>query len=218
MIFRYIAFQIVCLLYQTSKVLLFSLKLTPRVRLLGSTVDLCVPYFTLFSQVQPNPSCQPWSNRYIRELQMEQTQNTSFTLQSHQGAFTHVMATICRLQNFTARFPKYSQNIRPIQNNLRWRSTTVISTVDDKTQLETAKDTVLDFDDPKQAFKSKTTWEILRALTVFKICSVDFIVDRQQTVSCFQSQLHFFFYSQSAQPWSLSETFLPQLCKNLLHV
>ena len=96
------------------------------------------------------------------------------------------MAMIFRLQNFAARLPKYSQIIRPFQNNLRWRSTTVISAVDDKSQLGTAKDTVLDFDDPKQAFKSKTTWEILRALTVFKMCSLDFIVDRQQTVSCFE--------------------------------
>eukprot|EP00794_Sanderia_malayensis_P014298 gene14298-15786_t len=49
-----------------------------------------------------------------------------------------------------------------------------------ETHGDTASDAVLDFDNPKQAFKSKTTWEILRALVVFKLCSFDLLVDNNR--------------------------------------
>ena len=46
------------------------------------------------------------------------------------------------------------------------------------TQLER-----LDFDDPMQAYRSKTSWEIARALIVLKLCSVNFLVERNMQVS-----------------------------------
>lgn len=36
----------------------------------------------------------------------------------------------------------------------------------------------LNFDDPVQTYKSKTTWEITRALLVLKVCSVNVLVER----------------------------------------
>ena len=75
--------------------------------------------------------------------------------------------------------------IRPVSCTIRCRSTTVIPAVDRKSQPALAGDAVLDFDDSKQAFKSKTTWEIFRALTVFRLCSIDMIVSRNKKVSIF---------------------------------
>lgn len=40
----------------------------------------------------------------------------------------------------------------------------------------------LNFDDPKQAYRSKTTWEIARALLVLKLCSVNVLVERNMQV------------------------------------
>ena len=39
------------------------------------------------------------------------------------------------------------------------------------------------FDDGKNAYRSKTSWEIVRALTVFRLCSFDFLVNRNKQVS-----------------------------------
>lgn len=39
------------------------------------------------------------------------------------------------------------------------------------------------FNDGKNAFRSKTTWEIIRALAVFRLCSFDFLVNRNKEVS-----------------------------------
>lgn len=38
------------------------------------------------------------------------------------------------------------------------------------------------FDDPKQAFGSKTTVELLRAILVFKLCSVNLLVEKNKEV------------------------------------
>lgn len=38
------------------------------------------------------------------------------------------------------------------------------------------------FNDGKNAFRSKTTWEIVRALTIFRLCSFDFLVNRNKEV------------------------------------
>jgi len=87
------------------------------------------------------------------------------------------MAFVQRLRHSYTAFPSKCREFRPVFCQLRWRSTTAISsTIDEKSQPKLARDMVLDFDDPKQAFKSKTTWEIVRALAVFKICSIDLIV------------------------------------------
>jgi hypothetical protein len=39
------------------------------------------------------------------------------------------------------------------------------------------------FNDHSAAFKSKTTWEVMRALLVFNLCSVSFLVDNCEKVS-----------------------------------
>ena len=94
------------------------------------------------------------------------------------------MAFVQRLRHSYTKFPSKCRDFRPVFRQLRWRSTTAISsTVDEKSQPKLARDIVLDFDDPKQAFKSKTTWEIVRALAVFKICSIDLIVKNNKMVS-----------------------------------
>lgn len=41
----------------------------------------------------------------------------------------------------------------------------------------------LSFNDAKNAFQSKTSWEIVRALAVFRLCSFDFLVNRNREVS-----------------------------------
>ena len=40
----------------------------------------------------------------------------------------------------------------------------------------------LSFSDGKNAFRSKTTWEIIRALAIFRLCSFDFLVNRNKEV------------------------------------
>ena len=41
------------------------------------------------------------------------------------------------------------------------------------------------FDDSKNAYRSKTSLEIVRALVVFKLCSFDFLVNKNKEVSSF---------------------------------
>lgn len=41
----------------------------------------------------------------------------------------------------------------------------------------------LSFNDGRNAFRSKTTWEIVRALAIFRLCSFDFLVNRNKEVS-----------------------------------
>lgn len=40
------------------------------------------------------------------------------------------------------------------------------------------------FEDAHAAFKSKTTWELIRAYLVYTICSSNYIVEHNQKVSC----------------------------------
>ena len=44
-------------------------------------------------------------------------------------------------------------------------------------------ETTLDFEDFEKAFKAKSTGEITRALMVYKLCSFDFLVNRNKMVS-----------------------------------
>ena len=46
------------------------------------------------------------------------------------------------------------------------------------------KVTLPDFMDPRIAYRSKTLSELLRAYLVFRLCSYDWLVDHQSTVSC----------------------------------
>ena len=80
----------------------------------------------------------------------------------------------------------------------RCRSTTVVGTLSGRriedvfdgrpqehqhvSPEDCARMPVLDFTDFKQAFKSKSSLEILRALTVFKTCSIDFLVEKNREV------------------------------------
>lgn len=41
----------------------------------------------------------------------------------------------------------------------------------------------IDFDNTQEAYKSKDTLELLRSLLVFKLCSFDFLVDKNKEVS-----------------------------------
>ena len=41
----------------------------------------------------------------------------------------------------------------------------------------------LSFNDGKNAFRSKTTWEIIRALAIFRLCTFDILVNRNKEVS-----------------------------------
>lgn len=41
----------------------------------------------------------------------------------------------------------------------------------------------IDFDQTKEAYKSKNSLELLRSLVVFKLCSYDFLVDRNKEVT-----------------------------------
>jgi proline dehydrogenase len=40
----------------------------------------------------------------------------------------------------------------------------------------------LTFNDARQAYRSKSTWEILRAWIVFKLCSIDSLVENNDKV------------------------------------
>ena len=71
-----------------------------------------------------------------------------------------------------------------------WRSVRVASnytaSVSSSGKVKTKSDNLgegsLSFNDPKSAYESKTTREILRALFVLKLCSVNFLVDNNQKV------------------------------------
>ena len=94
------------------------------------------------------------------------------------------MAFVQRLRKIPTTLSLSCRDARPIICQFRWRSTTTISsTIDENAQPKLARNMVLDFDDPKQALKSKTTWEIIRALTVFRICSVELLVKHNKKVS-----------------------------------
>lgn len=62
--------------------------------------------------------------------------------------------------------------------------TTSLSQQQELCKHETGQRTDITFDDPKQAFGSKTSLELLRALLVFKLCSVNFLVNKNKEVSC----------------------------------
>nr|CAD7263098.1 unnamed protein product [Timema shepardi] len=71
-----------------------------------------------------------------------------------------------------------------------WKSTYATSAINYETSLEgnsqsqSPKDPLdLTFEDPVASFKSKTTWEVLRAYIVYTICSFDFIVENNTKIT-----------------------------------
>ncbi|XP_032234100.2 proline dehydrogenase 1, mitochondrial [Nematostella vectensis] len=73
----------------------------------------------------------------------------------------------------------------------RWQSSLASAQVVDKhhDRLEIEKEQAvlpvpkeLKFDNAKEAFRSKTTFEIARALAVFRLCSIDFLVEKNQEI------------------------------------
>lgn len=47
-----------------------------------------------------------------------------------------------------------------------------------------SKEDIISFNDGKSAYRSKTTFEIFRALLVFRLCSFNFLVDNNLKVRC----------------------------------
>lgn len=80
---------------------------------------------------------------------------------------------------------KHSKILFPLLNNSSKRCTTVsAAAVKDVTHTRTPKRDPLDvsFANPEAAFKSKTTWEVLRALIVYQMCSIQYLVDNNMKV------------------------------------
>ena len=71
----------------------------------------------------------------------------------------------------------------------------------------------LTFDDPQIAYKCKSTLELLRAYTVFTLCSVSFLVDHQYKVRISIFILFYFFIEriQVETDWSALVLRLPQI-------
>lgn len=69
------------------------------------------------------------------------------------------------------------------------RCTTVSATAvkaDTHTQVPKRDPLDLSFANPEAAFKSKTTWEVIRALIVYQLCSSQYLVDNNMKVIEFQ--------------------------------
>lgn len=70
------------------------------------------------------------------------------------------------------------------QSSPNWKpSTATVQEQNKKTKgrVDTAE-AALSFDDPRVAYRCKTTRELLRAYFVFRLCGVGFLVDHQYTV------------------------------------
>ena len=94
---------------------------------------------------------------------------------------------------------------------------------------EKARLVPLDFDDPVQAFHSKTTWEIFRSLVVFRSCRISWLVEKADTVLKWSQKvfsktlvnfvIHHSFYRQfvaGSTPAEVTAT-LRYLSKNGIH-
>ena len=78
---------------------------------------------------------------------------------------------------------KYSLTLRNQQPSQTIRVFSSSSTIAKKPIVD--NETPLDFEDFEKAFRAKSTREIVRALMVYKLCSFDFLVERNKTVNLF---------------------------------
>lgn len=92
------------------------------------------------------------------------------------------------------------QNVRICDSQRAVKSTAANAIVQDNaaTTVGTPGKDPLDitFEDSKAAFKSKTNWELLRALIVYQLCSFEYLVDNNMQVGDylhnFSPQVHLF--------------------------
>lgn len=79
------------------------------------------------------------------------------------------------------------QNYTPIALKTTIASTGASADVEEKSTSFGSRRDPLDtgFDNPKAAFKSKTTWEVLRAYIVYTLCSSNYLVEHNMQVSGF---------------------------------
>ncbi len=94
------------------------------------------------------------------------------------------MAAFCKFRNISHKTLLTSSILPRSSSVLQTRNRATALPVREKAEVgvELKPDGVLDFDNFQQAFKSKTTLEILRALMVFRLCSFDFLVDNNKKV------------------------------------
>ena len=84
----------------------------------------------------------------------------------------------CRNLNiFTKRFCHSTSN----KISTRTKATGVLDA--ENISESSRNESTLDFEDFEKAFKAKSTGEITRALMVYKLCSFDFLVNRNKMVS-----------------------------------
>jgi len=103
-------------------------------------------------------------------------------------SFVHKVKMVVKLISSARRFYPLHRNALNFRYfSVRTQSlgpvTTTFSQQQEICKHETGQKTEITFDDPKQAFGSKTSLELLRALLVFKLCSVNFLVNNNQKVS-----------------------------------
>lgn len=70
-------------------------------------------------------------------------------------------------------------------SRLKSTSVTAESAVSSDQEKFQKDDLDLTFENTKDAYKSKTTWELIRALTVLKLTTLDYLVENNQKVSIF---------------------------------
>ncbi|KAG8455781.1 hypothetical protein GDO86_001829 [Hymenochirus boettgeri] len=96
---------------------------------------------------------------------------------------------ILRLQSTsTASSPKLKETADPKEHEQTGGKTWQVGSLVDQTKshenlkLKSCAADILNFDNTKEAYKSKATWELLRSIMVFWLCSIDTLVDRNQQI------------------------------------
>ena len=95
----------------------------------------------------------------------------------------------------------------------RWQSTTpapgpAVATASYNAAQQQPASLRLDFDNPREAMKRKSTAELWRALAVFNICSMGFIVKRSRAMLNLSNKM----LGTSMTNWILRKTFFGHFC------